>query len=72
MVFNVSVQYNGRFLPYIILLLLTLCYYHQGIRLNTMKRFCLGNQYFHLKNVLTFFPPFWEMLTRFRCVPIFL
>ena len=34
-----SVQYNGGFLPDIILL--TQCYYHRGNRLNAMKRFCL-------------------------------
>ena len=34
---NVSVQYNGGLLPDIILL--TLCYYHRGTRLNAMKRF---------------------------------
>ena len=41
MVINVvSVQYNGGFLPDIILL--TQCYYHnRGTRLNAMKRFCI-------------------------------
>ena len=34
MVINISVQYNGGFLPDIILL--TQGYYHLGIRLNTM------------------------------------
>ena len=34
MVINVSVQYNGRLLPDIILL--TQGYYHRGTRLNTM------------------------------------
>ena len=34
---NVSVQYNGGFLPDI--MLLTQCYYHRGTRLNAMKRF---------------------------------
>ena len=48
MAINVSVQYNGRFLP--ALILLTLCYYHRGTRLNAM-RFIL--------TVLTFFPPVW-------------
>ena len=38
MAINVSVQYNGGFLPDIILL--TQCYYHRGTRLNAMKRFC--------------------------------
>ena len=36
---NVSVQYNGGFLPDI--KLLTQCYYHRGTRLNAMKRFCI-------------------------------
>ena len=34
-----SVQYNGGFLPDMILL--TQCYYQRGTRLNAMKRFCL-------------------------------
>ena len=38
MAINVSVQYDGGFLPDIILLL-TQCYYHRGTRLNAMKRF---------------------------------
>ena len=36
---NVSVQYNGGFLPDIILL--AQCYYHRGTRLNAMMRFCI-------------------------------
>ena len=43
MAINVSVQYDGGFLPDIILL--TQCYYHRGTRLNAMKRFCI---YFQL------------------------
>ena len=39
MAINVSVQYDGGFLPDIILL--TQCYYHRGTRLNAMKRFCI-------------------------------
>ena len=39
MAINISVQYDGGFLPDIILL--TQCYYHRGTRLNTMKRFCI-------------------------------
>ena len=38
MTINVTVKYNGRLLPDIILL--TQCYYHRGTRLNAMKRFC--------------------------------
>ena len=37
MAINVSVQYDGGFLPDIILS--TQCYHHRGIRLNAMKRF---------------------------------
>ena len=59
----VSLQSNGRLLPDI--KLLTLCYYHRGIRLNAMKRFSY-------LNVMTFFPPVWGMLRRSRCVQIFL
>ena len=36
---RVSVQYDGGFLPDIILL--TQRYYHRGTRLNAMKRFCI-------------------------------
>ena len=36
MAINVSVQYDGGFLPDIILS--TQCYYHRGIRLNAIKR----------------------------------
>ena len=39
MAINVSVQYDGGFLPDIILL--TQCYYDRGTRLNAMKRFCI-------------------------------
>ena len=53
MAINVSVQYNGEFLPNIILL--TQCYYHRGTRLNVMKRFCFRSLLTHL-SVLTFSP----------------
>ena len=36
---NVSVQYDGGFLPDIILL--TQFYYHRGTRLDAVKRFCI-------------------------------
>ena len=39
MVINTGVQYNGGFLPEIILL--TQGYYHWGTRLNTMKWVCI-------------------------------
>ena len=43
MVINISVQYNGGFLPDIILL--TQVYYHWGIRLNTMQWLCIYSLY---------------------------
>ena len=70
---NGSVQYNGGFLPDIILyctIVLTLSYYHWGTRLNSMKRFCLRCAGSHL-NVLTISPPVWGMLRRLTCVQIF-
>ena len=69
MAINVSVQYDGWFLPDIILL--TQCYYHRRTRLNAMKRFCIFSYWSHL-NILTFFPPDWGMLRRSRCIQIFL
>ena len=42
MAINVSVQYNGGFLPDIIFL--THGHYHRGTRLNAMKRFCFCNR----------------------------
>ena len=39
MAITVSVQYNGG-LPSDIIML-TLCYFHRGTRLNAMKRFCI-------------------------------
>ena len=40
MVINISVQYNGGFLPDI--MLLTQCYLHRdNIRLKTMKKLCI-------------------------------
>ena len=39
MAINVNVQYNGGFLPDIVLL--TQCYLHRGTCLNAMKRFCI-------------------------------
>ena len=60
MAVNVSEQYNGGFLPDIILL--TLCYYHRGTRLYAMKMSCLGS--------LVYSPTKRSdgMLRRFRCV----
>ena len=46
MAINVSVEYNGGLLPDIILL--TQCYFHQGTRLNAMKRFCIRSLLSHL------------------------
>ena len=68
MAVNVSVQYNSGFFPDIILL--TLCYYHRGTRLNAMKRFFLCSLCSHL-NDLAFFSPVWGMLRRFGYVHIF-
>ena len=68
MAINVSVQCNGGLLPDIILL--TQCYYHRGTHLNAMKRFCICSLWSNL-NVLTFFPLYWGMLRRSRCVLIF-
>ena len=53
MAINLGVQYNGGFLPDMILL--TQCYHHWRTRLNAMKRFCLCSLSSHL-NVLTFSP----------------
>ena len=39
----VSVQYNGGFLPDI--LLLTQCYYHRGTRLNAIRGFVFAAYY---------------------------
>ena len=61
MAINVNVQYNGGFLPDIILL--AQCYLHRGTCLNAMKRFCICSLWSHL-NVLTFFPHNREMLRR--------
>ena len=67
MAINVNVQYNGGFLPDIILL--TQCYLNRGTCLNAMKRFCICSLRSHL-NVLTFFPHDRGMLRRSRCVQI--
>ena len=53
MAVNASAQYNGGFLPGIILS--TLCYCHRETRLNAMKRFCLCRLFSDI-NVLTIFP----------------
>ena len=72
MAINVSVQYNGGFLTNIVLL--TLCYYQQGTRLNAKKRFCIYSLCSHLPvKCFDDFPPcLWRMLRRFRCVQIFI
>ena len=69
---NVSVQYNGGFLPDMILLIL-LCYYrHRETRLYARKRFCLCSLLCcHIINVLALFSLVWGMLKRFGCVQIF-
>ena len=50
---NVSVQFNGVFLPNIILL--TLLYYQRGIRLNATKRFAFA-AYVPTQTFWQFFP----------------
>ena len=50
MVINISVQYNGGFLPDIILL--AQGYYHRGTRLNTMEWLCL----YSLCNIILLLP----------------
>ena len=69
MAINVSVQHNGGFLPGI--MLLTLCYYHRGTRLNVMKRFSSLQPMIPPKR-FDIFPPDLGMLRRSRCVHIFL
>ena len=50
MVINISVQYNGGFLPDI--MLLTQGYYHWGTRLNTTSRLCI----YSLRNSILLLP----------------
>ena len=50
MAINISVRYNGGFLFNIILL--TLYYYHRRIRLNAIKRSCLGSLCSHLNALM--------------------
>ena len=65
MAINVSVQYDGGFLPDIILL--TQCYYHWRTRLNVMKRFCVCSLLIPPKR-FDISPPNWGMLRRSRRV----
>ena len=69
MAINVGVQCNGGLLPHIILL--TQCHYHQGTRLNAMKRFLYLQPMIPPKR-FDIFPPDWGMLRRSRRVQIFL
>ena len=73
-----SVQYNGWFLPDI--MLLTLCYQHWGNQLYPIESFCLLYSQFSHLNVLTFSPLLdvlildsivLILITRFRCLQIF-
>ena len=57
MAIDVSVQYNGGFFPYI--LLLTQCYYHRGTRLNAMNMF-LSLQLMIPPKRFDIFPPVWD------------
>ena len=70
MAIPIRIQYNGGFIPDIILL--TECYYHRRTDLMSYKRFCLFSACSHLINVFTIIPLVWGMLRRFRCVQIFL
>ena len=58
MAINVSVQYNGGFLPDIILS--SQCYYHRGTRLNSVKRF-LSLQPMIPPKRFDIFPPDWGL-----------
>ena len=65
---NVSVQYNGGFLPDIIYTVDPMLLPSRN-PLNAMKRFRVCSPRSHL-NVLTFFSPDWGMHRRFRRVLI--
>ena len=54
MAINVNVQYNGGFLPDIILW--TQCYLHRGTCLNAMKRFWICSLLIPPKRFDIFFP----------------
>ena len=69
MAINISIQYNGGFLPDIILL--TQCYYHRGTRLNAMKSFLSLLPMIPPKR-FDIFPPDWGMLRSSRRVQSFL
>ena len=70
MAINVRVQYNGGFLPDIILL--TQCYYHRGgTRLNAMGDVLYLQPMIPPKR-FDIFPLGWGMLRRSRRVHIFL
>ena len=71
MAINVIVQYDGGFLPDIILL--TQCYYHRGTRL----KFKCHEEVLYFQLLIPpkrfdIFPPDWGMLRRSRCIQIFL
>ena len=70
MAINVNVQYNGGFLPDIILW--TQCYLHRGTCLNAMKWFCICSLLIPPERFDIFFPHNRGMLRRSRCGLIFL
>ena len=67
MAINVSASDSGGFPPDIILL--TLCYYRRGTRLDAINIFCSYSLSSHL-NVLTHPPPDWVGVQKDRCVQI--
>ena len=69
MAINVNVQYNGGFLPDIILW--TQCYLHRGTCLNAMKWFCICSLLIPPKRFDIFFPHNRGMLRRSRCGLVF-
>ena len=69
MAINVSVQYNGGFLPDIILL--TQGYYHRETRLNAMGEVLYLQPMIPPKR-FDIFPPDWGMFRRSRCVQIYI
>ena len=71
MAINVCVQFNGGFLPDIIILF-TQCYYHRGTQLNAMKIEVLSLQPMIPPKRFDIFPPDRTMLRRSRSVQIFL
>ena len=70
MAIDVTVQYNGGLLPDIILL--TLCYYHRGTRLNAIKKFLSLQPMIPPTKRFDISSPDRGVLRRSRCVQIFI